>query len=185
MSRIEDTGAPGEVGSAMPPGPEDPGTTGPRRTRPAPVDDLGGFDDLLAANRRYATSAPRPAGHVARAGLAVVTCMDARLQPLAILGLFLGEAEILRTPGGRLTEDAELGCVQAVELLGVTRILLITHSQCELFDSALNERDRPLGVVSGLNADVQRLAGNARLAGRAAVAGFHYDVDSGLLQRIC
>ena len=58
------------------------------------------FDDLLDANRRYATSAPRNFDGYAHAGVAVVTCMDSRLQPLEMIGLMLGEAKILRTPGG-------------------------------------------------------------------------------------
>ena len=61
------------------------------------------FDDLLDANRRYSTSAPRNFDGYAHAGVAIVTCMDSRLQPLEMLGLFLGEAKILRTPGGHVT----------------------------------------------------------------------------------
>ena len=53
------------------------------------------FDDLLTANRRYATSAPRNFDGYAHAGVAVVTCMDSRLQPLEMIGLYVGEAKIL------------------------------------------------------------------------------------------
>ena len=65
-----------------------------------------GFTDLLAANERYAarfTSGDLP-GRAAR-GLAVVTCMDSRIEPLQMLGLSKGDAKILRNAGGRVTED--------------------------------------------------------------------------------
>ena len=88
------------------------------------------FDDLLAANRRYATSAPRNFDGYAHAGVAVVTCMDSRLQPLEMLGLVLGEAKILRTPGGHVTPDALNGCILGVHLLKVDRILVVAHTRC-------------------------------------------------------
>ncbi|HEY5484126.1 MAG TPA: hypothetical protein VIK31_10000, partial [Propionibacteriaceae bacterium] len=63
---------------------------------------------------RYATQAPRNFDGIAHAGIAVVTCMDSRLQPLEMLGLYLGEAKILRTPavGSLLTRwwGASSGC---------------------------------------------------------------------------
>lgn len=143
---------------------------------PATTAAAKGFDDLLEANRRYAIAAPRMVDRSTHAGIAVVTCMDARLQPLAILGLVLGEAEILRTPGGRLTRDAEQGCRLAVEMLAVDRILILTHSRCEF--SGSDQRSR-------LEADVRGLARDPDLAGRAEAGGFHYDIETGLLRRIC
>src|SRR5690349_8217944 len=65
------------------------------------------LNDLLAANARYANGfdegalAMPPAQH-----LAIVTCMDARLEPLAFLGLRLGDAHVIRNAGGRVSEDA-------------------------------------------------------------------------------
>ena len=69
------------------------------------------FGDLIAANQRYARSGPRPFDGIAHAGIAVVTCMDSRLEPLAMVGLTLGDAKIMRTPGGHVTADALTGCV--------------------------------------------------------------------------
>lgn len=160
------------------------------------------FDDLLQANKRYATSAPRNFDGYAHAGIAVVTCMDSRLQPLEMLGLFLGEAKILRTPGGHVTPDAVLGCALGVQLLKVDRILVISHSRCAMAsgdDQLLRDRIRAeRGVdASGfefgadpdqerrLRADVAMLAAHPLIAGQASVGGFHYDVDTGLLARIC
>jgi carbonic anhydrase len=164
------------------------------------VDDS--FDDLLAANRRYATSAPRNFDGYAHAGIAVVTCMDSRLQPLEMIGLFLGEAKILRTPGGHVTEDALNGCILGVNLLRVRRILVISHSKCAMASGDDQELARRVGQASGrdashaefgadpdqlgrLRADVQLLTDHPLITGRATVGGFHYDVDTGLMQRVC
>ena len=160
------------------------------------------FDDLLAANRRYATSAPRNFDGYAHAGIAVVTCMDSRLQPLEMIGLFLGEAKILRTPGGHVSEDALNGCILAVNLLKVTRILVISHSRCAMASGDDEDLQRRITRASGrdasrcefgadpdqvgrLRADVAMVANHPLIAGRATVGGFHYDVDTGLMERIC
>jgi len=160
------------------------------------------FDDLLDANQRYATSAPRNFDGYAHAGIAVVTCMDSRLQPLEMLGLFLGEAKILRTPGGHVTPDALIGCALGVQLLRVDRILVISHSRCAMAsgdDQALQARivtERGVDASSyefgadpnqeaRLRADVALLADHPLIAGQATVGGFHYDVDSGLLTQLC
>lgn len=160
------------------------------------------FDDLLAANRRYATSAPRNFDGIAHAGIAVVTCMDSRLQPLEMLGLFVGEAKILRTPGGHVTADALVGCVLGVNLLQVNRILVISHSRCAMASGDDDEIRASVAEASGrdasalipdadpdqlgrLRADVERLAHHPLISGQATVGGFHYDVDTGLLLQVC
>ena len=160
------------------------------------------FDDLLASNQRYATSAPRNFDGYAHAGIAVVTCMDSRLQPLEMVGLFLGEAKILRTPGGHVTEDVVNGCVLGVHLLQVDRILVISHSRCAMASGSDDELRRRILEASGLDAgdchfgadpdqagrlreDVRTLAEHPLIAGRARVGGFHCDVDTGLLERVC
>jgi carbonic anhydrase len=161
-----------------------------------------GFEDLLLANSRYALSAPRNFDGFAHAGVAVVTCMDSRLQPLEMLGLFLGEAKILRTPGGHVTPDALNGCILGVNLLKVNRILVISHSRCAMAtgdDAALKQR---VTAASGrevswlalgaepdqegrLRADVRLLAEHPLIAGLAQVGGFHYDVDTCRLDQVC
>lgn len=160
------------------------------------------FDDLLAANRRYSTSAPRNFDGYAHAGIAVVTCMDSRLQPLEMIGLYLGEAKILRTPGGHVTPDALGGCVLGVHLLRVTRILVVAHTRCAMASdtddnlrrrinegSGLDASDLEFGAdpdqIGKLHADVDLLRAHPMIAGRAEVGGFLYDVDTGLLDRLC
>lgn len=158
------------------------------------------FADLLAANRRYAISAPRNFDGIAHAGVCVVTCMDSRLQPVEMVGLVLGEAKILRTPGGHVTEDALRGCVLSVHLLQVTRILIIQHTRCAMAggdDDWMRQRvaDATGADLTGfhvgadpdqighLRRDVEMLRTHPLLAGRAHVGGFLYDVDTGLLDQ--
>jgi carbonic anhydrase len=92
-----------------------------------------GFDDLLAANRTYAerfTSAGLK-GRAAK-GLAVVTCMDSRIEPLQMLGLSKGDAKILRNAGARVTDDVLRTLVLAVHLLGVDRVMVVAHTECRM-----------------------------------------------------
>ena len=66
------------------------------------------FDDLLEANARYAAVEHEVAeSGVARKGLAIVTCIDSRIDPLAVFGLEPGDAKILRNAGARVTDDVE------------------------------------------------------------------------------
>ncbi len=160
------------------------------------------FEDLLSVNRRYAASAPKNFDGIAHAGIAVVTCMDSRLQPLEMLGLFVGEAKILRTPGGHVTPDALIGCVLGVNLLQVNRILVVSHSRCAMASGTDDDIRARVAEVSGrdasalvadadpdqvgrLRADVATLANHPLISGLAVVGGFHYDVDTGLLEQVC
>ena len=91
------------------------------------------FDDVLAANTMYARSFGL-AGLPARAarGLAVVTCIDSRIEPLALLGLAPGDAKILRNAGARVTDDVLRTLVLASYLLGVDRAMVIAHTDCRM-----------------------------------------------------
>lgn len=159
----------------------------------------GGFSDLLARNADY----QRDFAHggfegVARAGVAMVTCMDSRIDPLAMIGLQVGDAKIIRTPGGRVTPDALVGCVLGVHLLGVRRILVVAHTRCAMAsgeDTAIVARvreatgedlsDMTIGASSDqearLREDVQALREHPHVRGRVEVGGFFYDVDTGRL----
>ncbi|MFE6649938.1 carbonic anhydrase, partial [Nocardioides sp. NPDC057772] len=92
---------------------------------------MADFDDLLAANREYAEKFDNGGfDGVAHAGVAIVTCMDSRIEPLALLGLGLGDAKIFRNPGGRVTPQAMEALVLGVHLLNVKRILVVPHTRC-------------------------------------------------------
>jgi len=89
------------------------------------------FADLLAANAEHASGFAL--GHLAappRRHVAVVTCMDARIDPLSILGLEAGDAHVLRNAGARVTDDVLRSLVKSVNQLEVTRIAVMHHTDC-------------------------------------------------------
>jgi carbonic anhydrase len=160
------------------------------------------FADLLENNRAYADDfALGGFDGIARAGVAMVTCMDSRIEPLEMIGLKTGDAKIIRTPGGRITRDALVGCVLGVHLLGVTRILVVPHTRCAMAsgeDADIVARvaretgedlsDLTLGASTDQRArlieDVDLLRTHPHIGERATVGGFLYDVDSGQLQQL-
>ena len=163
-------------------------------------DDL--FAGELEANRRYSASFEL-GGLDARAarGLAVLTCMDSRIEPLAMLGLRPGDAKILRNAGARVTDDVLRTLVLASYLLGVDRAMVVAHTRCRMatgseedvhaaIESAGGPDTRGLSfLVTGdqeaaLRADVQRVRSSPYLT-RLALGGFIYDVDTGRLEQIC
>jgi carbonic anhydrase len=91
------------------------------------------FADVLAANETYPNGFPLR-GLQARAakGLAVLTCIDSRIEPLAMLGLRPGDAKILRNAGARVTDDVLRTLVFASYLLGVDRAMVIAHTDCRM-----------------------------------------------------
>lgn len=158
-----------------------------------------GFGDLLAANEHYATTfSDGGFDGIAKAGVAVITCMDSRIEPLGMLGLHLGDVKIMRTPGARLTPDALVGCILGVHLLNVSRIMVVPHTRCAMAtgdDAEIAEsvaaatgtdiRGMVLGASPDQSAslayDVQLLRTHPLMAGRAEIGGFLYDVDTGRL----
>jgi carbonic anhydrase len=165
-----------------------------------PGDDA--FADVLAANEAYAGSY-RLRGIPSRAarGLAVLTCMDSRIEPLAMLGLAPGDAKILRNAGARVTHDVLRTLVLATYLLGVERAMVIAHTDCRMAverDDDVHEAVRAAGgpdtrslgflvttdPVASVREDVQRVRSWPFLE-RLEVGGFLYDVDTGRLTRLC
>ncbi|MDP9445032.1 MAG: carbonic anhydrase [Actinomycetota bacterium] len=161
----------------------------------------GQFTDLLAANAGHAAEFPL-AGHdgVARAGVAVVTCMDPRVDPLSMLRLRAGDAAILRNPGARVTDHVLAGIVLAVHLLGVERVLVVAHTRCAVAGTDEETLRRRVAGVSGqdasraslgavpdqqatLRADVARVRTHPLVPEKVAVGGFRYDVDTGPLSQ--
>ena len=113
----------------------------------------GEFDDLLAANRSFAASfALSGFDGVAHAGVAVVTCMDSRIDPLGMLGLQPGDAKILRNPGGRVTDTVLNALVLGVHVLGVERILVVPHTRCAMATRTENELRAKVSESSGNDA---------------------------------
>ena len=162
---------------------------------------MGDFDDLLDANREYAESFSLSGfDGVAHAGVAIVTCMDSRIDPLRMVGLQPGDAKIFRNPGGRVTNQALEALVLGVHLLGVERILVIPHTQCAMAAYTEHElrvkvgrsadRDaswQSFGVVgdqmAALFEDVQKIRSHPLIPDTVAVGGFMYYVDTGLIDQ--
>ena len=160
------------------------------------------FDDLLAANRRYAeTFSFSGFDGIARAGVGMVTCMDSRIDPLHMIGLQAGDAKILRNPGGRVNEKTLGALVLAVNLLGVDKVMIVQHTRCAMASATEAELRERVHLASGADAsdvkfsvisdqqaqlvkDVARVRTSQLIGSRVAVGGFLYDVDTGLLRHI-
>jgi carbonic anhydrase len=159
------------------------------------------FSDVLAANAAYAGD-HASAGLAGRAAkrLAVVTCMDTRIDPLLMLGLRPGDAKILRNGGGRVTDDVLTTLVVARHLLNVDRVMVIAHTDCRMHassDAVIHEaiaaaggpdtRSLSFGAVpdqeAAVRADVERVRADPYLDGIEA-AGFVLDVETGRLTRV-
>lgn len=160
------------------------------------------FDDVLAANDAYAASY-RLAGLEGRAAkrLAVLTCMDSRIDPLGMLGLAPGDAKILRNAGARVTEDVLRTLVLATYLLDVERVMVVAHTRCRMAsgpEEAVHEAVRAAGgpdtrsiafltttdQEASLRADVQRIA-SWPYPHDVVAGGFLLDLDTGRLRRVC
>ncbi len=164
---------------------------------------MGDFDDLLAANAEYAANfTGGDFDGVAHAGVAIVTCMDSRITPLAMVGLHHGDAKILRNPGGRVTDASLEALVLGVHLLGVKRILVIPHTKCAMTQSTEQEIQDQVGESAGVDAswqhfsvvddqlasleeDVARVRSHPLIPETVVVGGFLYDVETGLLDQRC
>lgn len=160
------------------------------------------FDDLLAANRHFSEDFKLGGfDGKAHSGVALVTCMDSRIAPLAMLGLKPGDAKIFRNPGGRVTPQALEALVLGVHLLGVDRILIVPHTKCAMIkhseavlqkmvsDSAgMDASWQPFGVIADqvatLREDVHKVESHPLVPESVKVGGFIYDVDTGLLNPV-
>lgn len=163
------------------------------------MSDASGFTDLLAANDNYAARFEY-AGFdgVARAGVAIVTCMDSRLDPLGMVGLKPGDAKIFRNPGGRITPEALEALVLGVHLLNVNRVLIVPHTRCAVASNSETELRARVAESAGVDAswqpfhviddqvralaeDVAKVRSHPLVPDTVEVGGFIYDVDTGRL----
>lgn len=159
--------------------------------------DSDRFSDLIAANQEYAQTFKYSdlTGSAAR-GLAIVTCMDSRINPLSVVGMRSGDAKILRNAGARVTEDVLRTLVLATYLLNVDRILVMPHTDCrmaqseeskihELIDSQYGVDTRSLEFrvtqdqESALKTDITRIRAYPLIRPGISVAGAIYDVKTG------
>ncbi len=163
---------------------------------------MSALDDLLAANERYAASfsnSDLPAPPARK--VAVLTCMDARLDPEKFLGLEEGDAHVIRNAGGRASDDAIRSLVISYKLLDTREFLVIHHEDCGMMTHT-NEQIREIlrrdlnADASGIDflpfsdldesvrEDVQTVRSSPLIADDIAVRGFVYDVKSGRLREV-
>jgi len=160
------------------------------------------FDEILAANAEFAKAFQSSdlTGRAAQ-GLAIVTCMDSRIDPLRVVGMKPGDAKILRNAGARVTEDVLRTLVLATHLLNVSRVLVMPHTDCRMAKSDEPEIHATLqeqfGVdtrslefrtvsdqVGALKIDVQRIRSYPLIRKGVTVAGAIYDVSNGSITPI-
>jgi carbonic anhydrase len=159
-------------------------------------------NELLSNNEAYAQEfdkgdLPMPPGkHVA-----VVACMDARLDVHKILGLSEGDAHVIRNAGGVVTDDAIRSLVISQRLLGTREVILIHHTDCGMLtfkdDEVKQQIEAEVGIkpefaleaFSDLEQDVRqsiaRIKANAFVPNKDAVRGFIYEVETGRLREVC
>jgi carbonic anhydrase len=90
------------------------------------------FSDLLDGNARHLESfTPTELSRVPRRALAIVTCMDSRVDPLRLFGLEPGDAMVLRNAGARVSDEALKGLAVAIDRLGVKRVAVMHHTDCQ------------------------------------------------------
>lgn len=160
------------------------------------------FADVLAANATYAETFQDQhlTGNAAK-GLAVVTCMDSRIDPLGVLGMKAGDVKIVRNAGARVTSDVLRTLTLAHYLLNVSRILVMPHTNCKM-SSATDEQIWDLiyqdyGVdtrslnfhtvkdqLAALALDVQKIRSAPLLPDGITVGGVIYDVATGKINPV-
>jgi carbonic anhydrase len=159
------------------------------------------IDDLVANNRAFSASLPdRHLDVQPRRRLAIVTCMDSRLDVFAALGLEDGEAHVLRNAGGVITDDVIRSLAVSQRRLGTREVMLIHHTDCGMQtltdDGFRAELQEATGVAPAfaiesfgdVEADVRqsilRVRRSVFLPHRDAVRGFVYDVDTHQLREV-
>jgi carbonic anhydrase len=132
--------------------------------------------------------------------LAVVTCMDARVMPVRVLGLSLGDAHVIRNAGGIATDDAMRSLAVSQRLLGTEEVIVIHHTGCGMlnFDDGEFRRrleaetgvapawseDGPDTIEQGVRDSVARIKASPFLPHRDKVRGFIYDVETHRLTEV-
>lgn len=168
---------------------------------PHPTDSAP-FADVLAANQVWARETEHPQLEARAAkGLAVLTCMDSRIDPLRMLGLDKGDAKILRNAGARVTQDVLRTTVLATYLLGVNRMMIVQHTNCAMASGTEEQIHARISAAGGpdtrsisfktttdqaaaIRHDVQRISSWPYLD-HVSVGGFILNLETGELQQVC
>lgn len=162
---------------------------------------MGVTDELLKNNAAYSGSftkggLPMPPGK----HLAVVACMDARLDVYRILGLHEGEAHVIRNAGGVVSDDAIRSLVISQRLLGTNEIILIHHTDCGMLtfsdDDVKKKIQADVGIrpsfaleafpdlESDVRQSIARIKASPFIPKKDSIRGFVYDVKTGKLNEV-
>lgn len=156
---------------------------------------------LLQNNADYAANFDAAGLQVVPAeNVAIVTCMDARIDVFAMLGLKLGDAHVIRNAGGVVTDDAVRSLVVSQTVLETDKVLVIQHTRCGMLGSTEEELAEKVEHAAGarpsfefltfddlhasLERSVQRLRECPYLLHRDRIHGLIYDVDTGKLTEV-
>jgi carbonic anhydrase len=160
---------------------------------------MGVVDEFLANNRAFAAQSDREHLDIRPSrGLAVVACMDSRLDIFASLGLEQGEAHVLRNAGGVITDDVIRSLAVSQLRLDTREVMLIHHTDCgleKITESGFRDELRELSGMAppfaietftdaeeNLRQSIRRVRRSPFLPYRDEVRGFMYDVDTGALR---
>jgi carbonic anhydrase len=158
------------------------------------------IDELLTRNKEYAEGFPGPAPGAPALHMAVVACMDSRLDVHGALGLKIGDAHVMRNGGGVVTDDMIRSLVISQRLLGTRQIILIHHTDCGMLKFTEDEMKDAIEADTGLRppwateafTDLDRSVRNsvARIKKSPFVPhtdqirGFVFDIKTGLLREV-
>lgn len=161
---------------------------------------MGITDELLARNRAYAAAYSADLPLPPRFKLAVVACMDARLDTFAMLGLDIGDAHVMRNAGGVITDDMIRSLCISQRMLGTREIILVHHTDCgvltftddELRNQLLDETGlKPMwspesfrDLDADLRQSMERIRRSSFLVDTSQVRGFVFDVHTGDLREV-
>src|SRR5882757_3147717 len=157
-------------------------------------------DELLANNDRYAESFGGPLPLPPSKHLAVVACMDARLNVYAILGLNDGEAHVIRNAGGVVTDDEIRSLTISQRLLGTQEIILIHHTECGMLTFTDDDFKASIQKDTGIKPEwaaeafpdldedvrqsIARIKASPFIPHKDSVRGFVFDVATGKLREV-
>ena len=159
------------------------------------------IDELLRNNEEYASAFDKADLPIPPAkGVAVVTCMDARLSPFVMLGLREGDAHIIRNAGGVITDDEIRSLVISQRLLGTEEIMLIQHTDCGMLtfsdDEVKQQIQDDVGIKphfalesfsdleENIRQSIARIESSPFIPNKDNVRGFVYEVETGRLREV-
>ena len=162
---------------------------------------MSATDELLKNNQEYAASFDKGGLPIPPAkGIAVVACMDARLDVVSLLGLEVGDAHIIRNAGGVVTNDEIRSLAISQRLLGTTEVVLIHHTDCGMLTFTDDEFKRQIQDDTGIKPEwaaeafadldedvrqsIARVKASPFLPNKDSVRGFVYEVESGRLREV-